>query len=263
VSTSDPCAWLARMIASYGRVAVIRMAMFWAYFDETAVYEADNSGKKRPSRMIVGGCIAPLGKWETFSRKWRKALDDAEVTAFHGRTFYTFNDEFRWFKRNGQKDLRRHNRFRDKLADLIVEYADELIAFTSQVSIGRKGVRQSYEDAALRSLYEFTKGQSDEKDSIYIVLARHPEYSQWSILKKFEVIDWEKKLAGCGIFNPRDVLPLQAADFVLHAANTYWSGEETPDFLRLKEGCKKRNKNFRLQLLSISDVRGLLTEQLS
>lgn len=260
--SADPCAQLARLISTYGRIPRVDLAMLWAYFDETSVNEIDAAfGKARPTQMIVGGCVSSFERWEVFSRKWRKVLNGAGVREFHAKHFYSFNGDFGWFKGDGQRDHRRHNKFRDKLADLITEYADELIAFTSQVSIERRGVRQAYEDAALRSLYEFTKGRCDGCDSVYIVLARHPEYSPWSVLKKFEVIDWGKKLAGCGIFNPKDVLPLQAADFVLHAANRRWKGEETLDFLRLKDGCSRRSKQFHQQIISTSDVHGLLGKQ--
>jgi hypothetical protein len=49
------------------------------------------------------------------------------------------------------------------------------------------------------------------------------------------------KISGCGIFQPTDVLPLQAADFVLHSLNRAWGGVQTPSLNRLSEGCAKRN----------------------
>jgi hypothetical protein len=93
--------------------------------------------------------------------------------------------------------------------------------------------------------------------SLYIVLARHPEFSPWSILKKFEQIDWEQKLAGSGIFQPDDVLPLQAADFVLHSFNRAWGGAQTPSLTRLSESCRKRNIPFHQQIASTADMEKL------
>jgi hypothetical protein len=232
--------------------------MLWAYFDETVVNTIDGKdGKRRPSEMFVGGCVATAQKWEKFTRKWRRALDRAEVTAFHAKDFYSFQREFKWFDRSGEPDWKRHGDFRDKLADLILDHVDELIVFTSLAPIRDKGTRKAYEDAALRAFYDGTKFRIRDKDSLYIVLARHPELSPWSILKKFEQIDWEQKLAGCGVFQPNDVLPLQAADFVLSSLNRAWGGVETPSLTRLSEGCRKRNIPFHQQIASTADMEKL------
>jgi hypothetical protein len=225
--------------------------MLWAYFDETAVNAVHGKdGKLRPTEMFVGGCVATAPQWEKFTPKWRRALDRAGVTTFRATDFYAFEGEFKWFDKDGNRDMKRHARFRDILADIILEYADELIVFTSMASIKDHGTRKAYQDAILRAFYDATKFRMRGKDSLYIVLARHPEFSPWSILRRFEQIDWEKKLAGCGIFQPDDVLPLQAADYVLHSLNKAWGGMETPALKRLQEGCAKRNKPFHQQIAS-------------
>jgi hypothetical protein len=258
----DPCAHLAGMIAKFGRVPKAHFAMFWAYFDETVVNIVDTSdGKHRPTQMLVGGCIAPALQWEKFSVKWKKALAKAGVSEFHAKDFYSFQREFKWLTAKGGRDFKRHNKFGAKLADIIVEFVDELIVFTSQVSVSAKGVKQSYEDAALRALYDMTKGHANGRDSLYVVLARHPELAPWTILRKFEMIDWEKKLAGCGVFYPDDVVPLQAADFVLHSVNQRWKGVKTVSFNRLVEGCKARGKTFHQQIGSSYDPQAALAEQ--
>jgi hypothetical protein len=131
------------------------------------------------------------------------------------------------------------------------------VVFTSMASIKDHGTRKAYQDAILRAFYDATKFRMRGKDSLYIVLARHPEFSPWSILRRFEQIDWEKKLAGCGIFQPDDVLPLQAADYVLHSLNKAWGGMETPALKRLQEGCAKRNKPFHQQIASSLNVEKL------
>lgn len=233
--------------------------MLWAYFDETIVNVADSSdGKLRPSEMFVGGCIATRAQWEKFTVKWNKALAAAGVTAFHAKDFYAFQGEFKWFTKDGERDLKRHGKFRDKLADIILEHADELIVFTSMAPIREKGVRKAYEDAVMRVFYDFTKLEEGGRDSRYIVLARHPELSPWSILRKFERINWENKLAGCGVYYPDDAPPLQAADFVLHSLNKRWGGLETASFKRLQEGCLKRDKRFHQQIASTLSVEKLL-----
>lgn len=233
--------------------------MFWAYFDETVVNVADSGdGKPRPTEMFVGGCVATALQWEKFTPKWRRTLDKAGVSAFHAKDFYSFQREFKWFDAEGNRDRKRHGKLRDKLADIILEHVEELIVFTSMVPIRDRGTRKAYEDAMLRAFYDATKFRTRGKDELYIVLARHPELSPWSILKRFEQINWEDKLAGCGIFQPDDVLPLQAADFVLHSLNKRWGGLETASFNRLKDGCLKRNIGFHQQIGSTADMGKLL-----
>src|SRR5262249_46138188 len=101
--------------------------MLWAYFDETVVSQVDGKeGKGRPSEMFVGGCVATAPRWERFNPKWRRALDRARVTAFHAKDFYAFRNEFAWFNKKGERDWNRHGRFRDKLADTILNHVDEL-----------------------------------------------------------------------------------------------------------------------------------------
>lgn len=255
--SGDPAAHLARMISAYGRGKRVHLAMLWAYFDETIVNVIDGKdGKQRPTEMFVGGCVASAQRWERFTPIWRRALQRAGVSTFHAKDFYSFKNEFAWFKK-GAPDWNKHGKFRDRLADIILDHAQELIAFTSMVPIRDRGTRRAYTDAALRALYDATKFRTRGKDSLYIVLARHPELSPWSILKWFEQIDWEQKLAGCGIFQPDDVLPLQAADFVLSSLNRAWGGIETPSLKRLQEGCRQRGIEFRQQIASTADMEKL------
>jgi hypothetical protein len=233
--------------------------MLWAYFDETVVHVRETrDGKLVPSEMFVGGCIAAQPQWEKLGRSWSKALAKAGVKAFHAKDFYAFQGEFKWVTSKGERDWKRHGKFRDRLADIILEHVDELIVFTSMAPVREKGVRRAYEDAAMRALYDFTKFKTGLRDSLYVVFARHPELGPWSMLRKFEVLDWENKLAGCGIFYPDDVPQLQAADFVLHSLNKRWGGLETASFKRLQEGCLKRNKQFRQQVASSLDGEKLL-----
>ncbi|MGA3303825.1 MAG: hypothetical protein ABSC72_11130 [Methylovirgula sp.] len=251
----DPAAHLADMIVRYGAPRKSSIAMLWAYFDETVVNELDaTDGKRRPVDMLVGGCIAPAEQWEAFSDKWKKALADEGIGTFHATDFYAFRREFSWFK-DGEKDLARHSAFRDRLSDIIIEHVDGAITFASMLSVTEKGIRRAYEDAVMRAIYDFTKVCRPE-DDLNIILARHPELTPWAILHTFERINWENRISGCGIFYPHQVIPLQAADFVLHSINKRWEGLETRSFERLREGFGKRNKSFISQLASTVDVSG-------
>lgn len=257
----DPVSHLAHSIARYGAKPSARIAMLWAYFDETIANEVDHQrGGRMPARMFIGGCVSTYKKWELFSARWRAALEEEGVDVFHAKDFYAFRREFSWFLPNNERDWDRHGRFRDKLADIIIENADELLAFTSMSPIKEKGIRKAYEDAVCRAIYDATKFREAGSSSLYIVLARHPELSQWSILRRFEKIDWENKLAGCGIFSPMDVIPLQASDFVLHSLNKRWGGAETKSFQRLVSGCRARNIPFHQQVYSGAKLDTILGE---
>ncbi len=261
MQNADPCAHLGRMIAASRRLrqfCLVALSMDWFYLDETVVNIADGPhGRRHPTEMFVGGCIAPQREWDQFTGRWNEALALAGVTSFHATDFYAFQGQFKWIK-DGERDWQRHGEFRDKLADIILDHADELLTFTSMAPIKDKGVRKAYEDAVFRVFWDCSKFKIRDKETLYIVLARHPELSPWSILRKFEQIDWEKKLAGCAIFNPDDVPPLQAADFVLNSLNKAWKGDETASLKRLQEGCRKRNKPFHQQIVSTADMEKLV-----
>lgn len=68
------------------------------------------------------------------------------------------------------------------------------------------------------------------------------------LLRYFENFNFDNSLRGCGIFDPHDVIPLQAADYVCHSVNRTWNGLEAKSHDRLAEGFGKRGKIFQVQL---------------
>jgi len=67
-------------------------------------------------------------------------------------------------------------------------------------------------------------------------------------LRYFENFDWEKRLAGCGVFDQKEIPPLQAADYVLHSINKSWGDEQAASHKRLADGFRKRSKQLVVQL---------------
>jgi hypothetical protein len=250
----NPAAYLADMIAktpARSRSA----AMVWAYFDETVTHrkvdgEADKPPQYLPDQLLVGGCVSSLEKWKAFEAEWRRALDDEGIGVFHATDFYGFKKQFEWYTPEGEKDFARHEVFRDRLADIIIEQVEEALAFTAAVSVGatEKSVfKRAYNDGALRALNAMSRRVFDG-DPAYVILARHPHVPPWLLLRYFENFNWDNSLMGCGIFDPKDVIPLQAADFVCHAVNRTWNGLEAKSERRLAEGFGKRGKVFSVQL---------------
>jgi hypothetical protein len=232
--------------------------MVWAYFDETVVHlkvegQDGQPAQYLPRELIVGGCVGSLEKWKEFEPKWRQALKDENVNTFHAKDFYAFRREFEWYTPEGEKNWERHSAFRDRLADLITEHVDEALAFTAAVSVSsteRSVYKRAYADGALRALHDLSREVLKPSGGAHVILARHPDMPPWLLLRYFANFNWDNSLKGCGIFDPREVIPLQAADFVCHAVNRTWHGLEAKSERRLAEGFQKRGRQFRLRLAS-------------
>jgi hypothetical protein len=220
--------------------------MVWAYFDETVTHTADG----KPDQLLVGGCVSSLDKWKALETDWRQALANENVTCFHAKDFYGFRKEFEWFKPDGQRDLPRHEAFRDRIADIIIEHVEEAVSFASAVWVGAKEkavYKRAYRDGALRAMHQMSR-RVFRGDPAYVILARHPQSPPWLMLRYFENFNWDNALMGCGIFDPKDVIQLQAADYVCHAVNRTWNGLEAKSLERMGEGFGKRGKIFSTQL---------------
>jgi hypothetical protein len=86
-------------------------------------------------------------------------------------------------------------------------------------------------------------------DGAHVIFARHPNISPFLMLRFFEQLTRDNSLKGIGIFEPIEILPLQAADFICHIIKRTWSGEEKVTSKdRLAEGFRKRNKQFLVQI---------------
>jgi hypothetical protein len=220
--------------------------LLWSYFDETAVEEEDESGKRVFKYMLVGGCISTKSRWDRFEVEWSKALADEGVAAFHGKDFYSFKGEFDWYRR-GVKDRERHVAFRNSLANIILENVSAIVGFYAGEAKGLKPVVKAYTDCVDYLLKDLQRS-TDQKNHIGIVFARRPDVSPWRLLRTFENHNWDGRLGGCGIFRPEDVIPLQASDFVMHAMNSRWRDVPNEAFEHLKAGAKQRGVLMSLNL---------------
>jgi hypothetical protein len=249
-------AYLADMITKAPARPRSGGAMVWAYFDETVVHEQVDKNLI-PTHLLVGGGVSTLEKWKALEDKWRQALSDEGVSCFHAREFYNFRKEFEWYTSEGEKDFQRHAAFRDRLADIIIEYVDEAIAFTSAVSI-RQGsspkqveksvYKRALRDGAFKALNALSREVLRPSGGAYVILARHPDMPPWLLLQLFADMNWDNSLKGCGVFAPEDVIQLQAADYLCNAFNRMWNELPSKSAERLQEGFRKRGKQIRLQL---------------
>ena len=165
--------------------------MVWGYFDETVVHrkvQIEGGHRYLPEQLLVGGCVSSLEKWKAFEPEWRKAMEDAGAETFHAKDFYAFRKQFEWYKPDGEKDWQRHATLRDRLADLIIEYIDEALAFTAAVSVGdvEKAVyKRAYADGALRVLHDLSREVLKPSGGAHVILARHPDMPPWLLLRYF------------------------------------------------------------------------------
>jgi len=232
------------------------LPMVWAYFDETVVHEKVD-GKLVPTHLLIAGGVSTLDKWKPLEEKWRQALSDEGVSCFHGSEFYHFRREFAWYTPQGEKDYPRHAAFRDRLADIIIEHVDEAIAFTSAVSV-RDGAsakqvekavyKRALRDGAFKALSALSREVLRPSGGAYVILARHPDVPPWLLLQLFADMNWDNSLKGCGVFEPADVVQLQAADYLGNAFNRMSNDLPSKSAERLQEGFRKRGKQIRLQL---------------
>lgn len=231
-----------RRLAANGALKI----MLWAYFDETAVDAQGVGGRKVFEHMLVGGCVSTAMLWRKFELEWQKALDDEGISVFHGNDFYSYNGEFRWFL-NGKPDVARQSAFRDRLANIILDNVKGVMGFFGEPKVGTKTVLKSYDECVsyiLRDMHRST----NEKNSVTITLARRDDVGPWRLLKMFQNHNWQGRLAGCGIYRPQDVVPLQAGDFVMHAMNSRWRDAPNESFKILVAGAKLRGIPMTLSL---------------
>ena len=66
------------------------MVMLKAYFDESGHSSAPGY---RP--FAVGGCVAPLERWEIFEEEWKRILARFDVKCFHATDLAAYQGEFR------------------------------------------------------------------------------------------------------------------------------------------------------------------------
>jgi hypothetical protein len=216
----------------------------WFYFDETEHTPHDGTAH-RFRDMIVGGCMAPQEGWEHLIGGWKATLGRYGVAHFHAKEFYTFNREFDW-RKGGKRDVARHDRFQNRLASLNLDNVSGMVGNCVAGGPVKKPVQDAYRRAVKHGVTTILREAHD--GPVNIVLARRHDVSPWPLLEQCRNLDWDKRLAGCGVFRPEDCIPLQAADFVLHAMLSRWREQPNAAFLRLRDEARARSIPFVLNM---------------
>lgn len=115
----------------------------WMKFDELGEYDA----KGNLVNMTLGGCVTTLEKWRAFDGEWKRALN-SELShvpdgkrCFHMTDFEAWVPPFDFTLPNGQRDKERHNRFLNRLLDIMLGHIEGFHGFgaISQFAPGPPG----------------------------------------------------------------------------------------------------------------------------
>jgi Protein of unknown function (DUF3800) len=177
--------------------------MLWAYFDESG--EHDASGALR----ALGGLVAPLEAWQRFEKDWRLALRAEGLSFFHRRELGPGRDE--------------------RFLQIIASHTPHAFGFTAPGS----QTETAYEIGFVDCLLELANISASE-DRISLVFAKHSEFAISKGERYFRLFDWgDIRLNSITFQNPRDIVPLQAADLVAHMLRTDEDRKKLERFCRV------------------------------
>jgi hypothetical protein len=213
--------------------------MAWSYFDETVVNNRT---------MFVGGCVATADDWEELTARWKDTLHNESVSEFHATNFHTRNGEFDWKTKAGKTAVGRRKAFDRRLAKIITDHVQGAFVFSAPVTPtkGQNAEHASYRLALDDAFRDMLRGWFWGSFKIeYFVVARRSGIAPLTVLENFSHYKLLDHMSGCGVFPPSVVLPLQAADYVLHAVNRKEQlREDNPSLEFLRSGFKKSKKLF-------------------
>ncbi|MEA1675249.1 hypothetical protein [Nitrospirillum sp. BR 11163] len=181
--------------------------MYTAYFDKSGQH--DEAGHM--VRISVAGCIASDEQWAALSSQWASAISHCGISMFHMAEFESGRGEFSG-KINGRTG--EGKALLGQLLDIMVEHVPLFVGtFRDFEKVGgpihaeyRKGVSDILKTLALNS--EVRSGYP-----IRVVFAKHQAYSAGDVSSFRATIDHEKvRFSDVGVGEPRDTVPLQAAD---------------------------------------------------
>ena len=205
--------------------------MLTAYLDETG-------HSKDPNKKYVGlaGMVATAERWEAFERDWRQALEDFEVpnNFFHMMDFaQSQGPPYDGWKNDETKRRTVLDRLMAIIRNTGMPFGAvvNLEAYRATSATYQAGAVDPYyiclqhcvHGAAVQTLYEAPE------ERIRVVFADQPEY-RGKIVPLYAALKASKEMAhydlrlaeNCSIEDPREIIPLQAADVIAYEVGQYF-----------------------------------------
>ena len=193
--------------------------------DESGKYDDPNN-----CTVSVCGVVSSLEKWTAFEKAWKNVLDHYKISWFHMREFAHFKGEF-----SGWEDYKRRE-FINALVDVMHKDVIGCIAATmskyhfdgltaqQRLAIGNDPYYLCFLACIIRSAETVLHLASEE--TVEVIFADNPNFKGkagefWQRVKGQDSPESIRKRLGNITLDaePRDVLPLQAADLVAYEIN--------------------------------------------
>jgi hypothetical protein len=206
--------------------------MVWAYYDESGEY-TKHEDRGTLLNMSVGGCVAPLEKWESFNAAWKAALDAEGLEYFHMVDFERWCGPFDFKLPDGRRDQERHNRILNALLDIMLGHVEWFGGFAATtVLLGRPGapdeattgrrskskrvVHGRWLTECIGSAVRHAALEVAEfyDDKVHLVFGQQEHVSKVNIQKIVDFFNKRTggKIGGVTVNDPKCLRPLQAAD---------------------------------------------------
>ena len=215
VSPTLPSLILPKCVLAFGRRSDSRLAMLWAYFDESGEHDHVTGHLKQ---LTIGGWIGPRERWKQFDSEWAAALDRAKIkTMFHMVNFENRTGEFAIEK--GWDDDKR-KMVLNELLEIIARNINSGIGFTNRVFKLRP--KDHFPDTYENNLIDCLMHIANESaysyaEKISVVFAKHKDYRQPRVQKLFDFMNYgDARLGTLAVSDPIEVRPLQAADIIAY-----------------------------------------------
>ena len=200
------------------------VAALWAYFDESG-----HAKDARVSVFALGGCVSSVERWRSLIPDWTDTLTEFSVSALHMKDFAHNKGEFA----SWNEDTRQA--FLARLVGLmtrdIAAYIGEAMALPEEWRQRPDELRTRLKDPyhgclifCMRTLIDYS-AHTGNFPKVNVVLAHHPEHSGWANIL-FQTMREEtggNRFGSLSFDNPKELVPLQAADLVAYELQHYLS----------------------------------------
>jgi hypothetical protein len=201
--------------------------------------------------MTIGGCFAPLDRWQAFDGEWKEALADEGLPYFHITDFERWVPPFDFKLADGSRDKDKHNRILSTLLDIMLSHIDGLYGF-GDVSMFDPDMpplthKNLMEDCIGGAIKNAVLDVADfYQEPLCLVFGKQRHFPEVQIRKYVDLYDYgaaSDRIKCLSMADPKAVRPLQAAHiFAYEMARAQRSGRpERYPFQRLIDGAKARD----------------------